>query len=132
MPDNAYLEGKANLLRLARAVLEASKNGRIEWKEAEGEDGFFTILAGRALTIRSDDRDASHPFSLWVAESGQVLETINTVGESAALGQAFPDWQVLVAELYTEARNRGTRVNQVIDEMLQDLSQKQQEDDIPF
>lgn len=132
MANESSPEGKVRALELAAAVLAASQTGNIPWNESDDDDSFYTILAGRALTVRSDDGDGNHPFTLWVAESGEILESVNTVLDEAdrRLDQAVPEWQKLISELYAEARRRGKRFNQVIDEMLKDVPQPP--DDIPF
>jgi hypothetical protein len=126
MANDATMEGKIQALKLARAVLEASRAGRIEWDQERDKDSVFTILAGRALTVRSDDADASHPFTLWVAEQGNILETVNTLDDSDLeyLDEAMPGWRDMIAELYAEGRKRNVRLFSVIDEMLADLNRK--------
>jgi len=126
LADDATMEGKVQALKLARAVLEASRAGRLEWDQAKDKDAVFTVLAHRALTVRCDDADGSHPFTLWIAESGDILETVNTLDDSdvAPLEKAMPGWRDMIADLYVEGRRRNTRIFSVIDEMFADLERK--------
>ena len=135
MADNPIAESKIKALKLADSVLAASRAGRVSWSEVKDADAFYTRIAGRAFTVRSDDGDASHPFTIWVAESGDILESVNTLDDQVsddALGKEVPEWEKLISDLYFEARKRGTKINQIIDTMQAELNQKAREDDIPF
>lgn len=134
MAREASIETKLGALRLANKALEVSRAGALQWNESEEDDSFYMVLGpGRVLTVRSDDSDGSHPFTLWIAEQGEILAEVNTLeDQEKQLSVEHPNWTELIEEVYREGRKRGVRANQVIDEMFEELERKKNEHESPF
>jgi hypothetical protein len=122
------------LLQLAEAVLAKSRAGNIAWSEAS-RYAYYVPIGNYFLQIQSEDGDDSHPFRVHIEDDeANVLATLSTRDEP--FGEQTMDWVNILADLYTEARRKGSSVERALDEMLevvkQTPSQPKPDEDIPF
>ena len=125
------------LLQLATLLLARSKADEVDWTE-ERPGVFWAKIAGFFAQVESQDADGRHPYLFSIIDRGghDSLSALSTADEEA-FGPFPPqdDWPRVIADLYSEAKRRGSKIQQALDEMLHAAGQEKiprGDDDIPF
>lgn len=122
---------------LVTKLIQESQSDAIQWSQDTGvstpnSDCYHTFVAGKEILIYSKDGDGRHPYLFVLLDNDDVLLHLDTSDLYASLPEG---WQARVGDLYTEARTRGRKANQAIDEIFDALDSakaRRTEDDIPF
>jgi hypothetical protein len=97
-----------------------TRQGKIRWRAASDEEGFFYSAKTGTVLIRSKDRDGSAPYILSIFNSeGTEVESVSSEDDP------FYDLHEDFDRLYVLARRSGLKVDVIIADFLRDLRQEQ-------
>jgi hypothetical protein len=112
-PDTSH-----RLLELARAVLAKSRNNEITWSETATQ-AYFVPLGDYFLQVESVDRDGRHPFEVHLEDADFNVMTRLKTSDTPFGPDEGTDWTSVIADLYEEARRKGSSVERALDELLE-------------
>ena len=128
MPDD-------RLLKIAERLLELTRSGRLRWqppgrpKDADDDwqpRTFSTRLPKGAVSVESAAPEGRYPYLLRVQDAvGQEVARLET-GQDAEkfLGDREADaWEVILHDVYAEARRSAVNPEVVLDSLLEALDQ---------
>jgi hypothetical protein len=125
-------------MELTEYLLKRSRRAEVAWKELNAT-AFYAKIADYYFQIESEDNDGNHPYRVQIEESSpqggtEVLTHLSTSDEPSDAYFLVTNWKSTIAELYVDARRRGSSIERALDEMLERAKGDAplEEGDMPF
>ena len=120
----------AKMTQIVEQLINATKNGKINWEEAEVADVFqvsyptYSIRIAEMPSVTSAGPDAVDIIISIYDQEGRKIESVSDVQLKDALNNSYLQMQ----ELYDSAKGYALGTEQTLDSIISDLSGQ----DIPF
>jgi hypothetical protein len=102
-------------VQMIEQLATASEQGRLEWQESDSED--FLVDLGRASIRIECDRDCDYDVTLYDGKR-RVLELERFSSNENENGEHY----ILVNRLFTAARRSACKIDEVIDQVINDVA----------
>jgi hypothetical protein len=116
--------------KLVVMLAKRTAGGHVAWEETNEENVFQAAFPGYAVRVAAKDEEDGVSYTVHLHnESGQLIEEIRSVDirEDDSRG-AYQEAYELMRSLYEGARRRAMGVEEALDQILSKL----EEDDVPF
>lgn len=122
------------MLDLARSLMAATHEGRVNWSRHQTRQGQFDAeVAGSMVSISSEDQEGTQPFILvlWdedeasrgaAAASTPTWHPLESLSTRDLLDGAPDGWVRMLAQLWRVARTQALKVDERLDAVLAELT----------
>jgi hypothetical protein len=117
------MDNEKKVLMVARGLLGATRDGRVDWKETDTDDCY--VMAASVASITISKANDSYYILSFNSPSGSEMDSLST-GDEGVSGQ-----QILV-ELYELARRRALNVDKAFDLLLREFGGWKYDDEETF